>query len=902
MTTGRRPSVMFVVMLPDHMGGTELATFQVAEQLADRYDVEVLGIARDSDAPFFVDAARVPVRYLVDRSEPETRLGDAVPDLAVVDAAGLDRRPPEVVDPSWEVDMSFLTEIAFDEACARSAPDVIVATTPPLLALAARLAPRDTVVIGIEHRSTIHRNDSGIPLMQVGRDVDAIISLTSEGADWLRAALDPAPPRLPVIPNMVRDAFTPRSSLTEPIIASAGRYTTGKQYDHLIRAFAPIAADHPEWSLRLFGSGPSADQLTRLIDRLGLRDQVELLPPVPDIPTEWSKVSVVAMTSQFEGLPLIALEALAAGVPLVSYDCPSGPRHIIDDGVNGVLVPPNDIEGMTTALRRLVEDSDARQTMGAAAFESRSPYQPETVRAQWCDLIDTLLDDRRRTPTRRQRVVDRQTQATPRRPTIQTPARTPSDERHDTMGRVIEALGSLDATWLALRHTAPPLRIAVEEAHRVGLLRALAAAHPNGELTISSLAAAPRDVQLYTGVDPIPDLLRRERGVRIVATSDEDWPDRDQQLGVEVTFWVDDEDYFRTRRETEVATRIPRSEIGSTTASIAGHQAPSHPAFTLPDVQAIDFPIDVVYTWVDGSDPQWRERRDRRLLEIEGVHPAGTGDERFRDLEELRYSLRSIHAYAPWVNHIWLVTDDQVPDWLDTDAPGLTVVSHREIFRNPDHLPTFNSHSIEANLHHIDGLSNHFLYLNDDVLLGREIQPQLFFTAGGSTVHHLSKVPIGWPTDVDQSPHILGGIRARDLILSRFGRSIRSRMLHTPHPLRRDVLDEMESSLADVFDASSAEVFRGDTSVPIPSVLYPYWAHATGRATLDGKVEYTYINTARSANFSRYDLTLATRMYEVVALGDHRSSDVEPEEQRERAVTFMRRLVPVPSPWERLHP
>jgi glycosyltransferase involved in cell wall biosynthesis len=894
-----RPHVVFLVMLPDHMGGTELATFQLADQLTDRYDVEVLGLAKDGEAPFFADAARVPVRYLVDRSRTEACLGDAVPDFAVTDPSVLDRRPPEVIDPSWEADISRLTELALEEALARTTCDVVVATTPPLLALASRLAPRTAVVIGVEHRSTVHRGASGIPLLAVGREVDAIVSLSTEGADWLRAALDPAPPRLPVIPNMVRDAFAPRSSLTEPIIASAGRRTSGKQYDHLIRAFAPVAEAHPEWTLRLFGSGPETERLERLVERLGLVSQVELVPPVPDIPTEWSKVSVVAMTSKFEGLPLIALEALAAGVPVVSYDCPSGPRHIIDHEVNGLLVPPDDIEALTAALGRLVEDADLRRTMGAAAHDSRVRYLPETVAEHWCLLIDELLEERRHVPPRRLRATQRRARSTTRRPRIDATPRTPAAERSDTMQRVITALESTGATWFAVRHTTAPPRIGVDEASRVDVLRALVDAHPHGELTIRSSAPAPRNVRLFTGIDPVADLLRVEQGIRVVATSGEDWPDRDNVVGVEITFWATDGDHLATRRETETTTRLPLATIGSTTVDLAGHPAPSHPAFSTPGVDTIDFPIDVVYTWVDGSDAAWRTRRDQRHLEIDGAHPDGVGEERFRDLEELRYSLRSLHAFAPWVRHIWLVTDDQTPAWLDPDAPGLTVVSHRDIFHDPTHLPTFNSHSIEANLHHIDGLSNHFLYLNDDVLLGREVPPQRFFTSVGSTVHHLSPVPLGWDTDADQSPHVLGGIRAREIVMHRFGRSIRQRLLHTPHALRRDVLDEMEAALPEVFLASSAEVFRGEASVPIPSVLYPYWAHLTGHAHLDGTASYTYINTARSSYFSRYDNALETRRFDVVALGDHRRPDVEPEVQRDRAVEFMRRLVPVPSPWER---
>ncbi|MFD0331960.1 hypothetical protein ACFQZC_36840 [Streptacidiphilus monticola] len=97
----------------------------------------------------------------------------------------------------------------------------------------------------------------------------------------------------------------------------------------------------------------------------------------------------------------------------------------------------------------------------------------------------------------------------------------------------------------------------------------------------------------------------------------------------------------------------------------------------------------------------------------------------------MRYSLRSIHQYAPWVRRIHLVTAGQRPVWLNTDHPDIRVVDHREIFSDPDALPTFNSHAIESQLHHIDGLAEHFLYLNDDVLFGRLVSPTCSSTRTG---------------------------------------------------------------------------------------------------------------------------------------------------------------------------
>lgn len=158
-------------------------------------------------------------------------------------------------------------------------------------------------------------------------------------------------------------------------------------------------------------------------------------------------------------------------------------------------------------------------------------------------------------------------------------------------------------------------------------------------------------------------------------------------------------------------------------------------------------PIDVVYTWVDGGDPEWQARKAEALSRMQpgGLNEFSANDERYRSHDELRYSLRSLDYFAPWINHVYLVTAEQIPEWLATSNPRITVVDHQEIF--PDGaLPTFNSHAIEARLHHIPGLSEHFLYLNDDVFFGRQVQPELFFEGSGLSRFFLSE------QQVDEDP------------------------------------------------------------------------------------------------------------------------------------------------------
>src|SRR3989338_1650163 len=139
-------------------------------------------------------------------------------------------------------------------------------------------------------------------------------------------------------------------------------------------------------------------------------------------------------------------------------------------------------------------------------------------------------------------------------------------------------------------------------------------------------------------------------------------------------------------------------------------------------------PIDVVYTWVNGSDPRlqrelaaYKEQSCREAVGAEdelgedGCRADMASASRYVDNEELRFSLRSVFKFAPWMRHIFLVTNGQVPHWLRIDHPRLTIVTHQQIFANLSHLPTFSSPAIETHLHRIPGLSDHFVYLNDDV-------------------------------------------------------------------------------------------------------------------------------------------------------------------------------------------
>ncbi|MFI0822441.1 stealth family protein [Streptomyces sp. NPDC021098] len=329
----------------------------------------------------------------------------------------------------------------------------------------------------------------------------------------------------------------------------------------------------------------------------------------------------------------------------------------------------------------------------------------------------------------------------------------------------------------------------------------------------------------------------------------------------------------------------------------------TRPEFTtrLPD--EVRFPIDVVYTWVDGSDPQWQRRRAATTGDgtgaYEGYHEQAANAARYANRDELRYSLRSLHLYAPWVRHIYIVTDRQVPHWLALDHPGITVVDHHDIFDDPTVLPTFNSHAIETRLHHIKGLAEHFLYFNDDVFLGSPVTPQDFFLANGVTKFFPSRalIPLA-PADHQDVPVSAAGKNNRRLLEGRFGATVTQKMKHTPHAVRTSVLAEIEREFPDPIRATMANRVRSTSDVSLPSSLHHYYAFLTGRA-IPAQLRYDYFDLARPTIPGRLARLLRSRHCQAFCLNDTVSSEHDLAGQLALLRPFLDAYFPVPSPLER---
>ena len=313
--------------------------------------------------------------------------------------------------------------------------------------------------------------------------------------------------------------------------------------------------------------------------------------------------------------------------------------------------------------------------------------------------------------------------------------------------------------------------------------------------------------------------------------------------------------------------------------------------------EEIRFPIDVVYTWVDGQDPEWQRRK--AAAAGESYHEESASDARFLSRDELRYSLRSLHMNAPWVRKVFVVTDDQSPAWLETDNPAVQVVSHKEIFSDPSVLPVFNSHAIESQLHHIDGLAEHFLYLNDDMFIGRPLAPQSFFLSNGVSrfFYSQTRVPMKPKSEAD-TPVDAACKNNRALIEDAFGVTLTQTFQHVPYAMRRSVLAEIEERFPEAYRTTMASRFRSMQDHSIPSSLYHYYAFLTGRA-VPGSVRYGYVQLAVPDLAARLARALARRDWDTFCLNDAYSTELELERQNEVLRPFLDAYFPIPSPLEK---
>lgn len=197
-------------------------------------------------------------------------------------------------------------------------------------------------------------------------------------------------PNAAVIPNPLPDFLDSAPVQRKQHMLCVGSLSYNKGYDLLIEAWAMVAAQHPGWSVQVYGNGdPTPYQ--KLVAARGLEGRIEFHAPVSDIASKYAEASVLVLPSRSEGFGMVLLEAMSFGTPCISFDCPSGPGDILTHGVDGVLVAPGNTVALAAAMGDLIGNPKKRDALGREARSSASRYRVGEIAARWHDLFSTLV-------------------------------------------------------------------------------------------------------------------------------------------------------------------------------------------------------------------------------------------------------------------------------------------------------------------------------------------------------------------------------------------------------------------------------------------------------------------------------------------------------------------------------
>ncbi|WP_165985265.1 glycosyltransferase family 4 protein [Streptomyces sp. YIM 98790] len=383
------------------VGGTIRTVFTQANALAAAgHEIEVVSVVRARARPRFALDPRVRLTPLTDlRAEPAPVPLGPLARRRLPRGARAAARPMRYV-PRGEAGLRQYHRGVEQRVTGylRGLRDgILVTTRPGLNLLSARFATGGVVRVAQEHRNLAgHPGDTRAAIIRHYPACDAVVVLTGQDLADYRAMLPRA--RVEHIPNAVHSLRLTPADGSARVVVAAGRLRRQKGFDLLIPAFARAAARHPDWELRIFGAGEDEPVLRALTARHGMAGRIRLPGTSHRLDEELSRASVYVLSSRYEGLPMVLLEAMAHALPVVSFDCPTGPAEVLTHGLDGLLAEPENPAALGDALAALMADEDLRADMGDAALTTARAYSPQAVAGRWTALFEDLLADRARRP------------------------------------------------------------------------------------------------------------------------------------------------------------------------------------------------------------------------------------------------------------------------------------------------------------------------------------------------------------------------------------------------------------------------------------------------------------------------------------------------------------------------
>lgn len=393
--------VYLLVTSPEGKGGIARATATLANHLAETHSVEMIALHRRPRAlPYELDP-RVSIRDIhLEATEEEQLLEDLPSKTPGGDRTG---------------SYSALVDAVLPRVLRSLEPGVIISTRAIFHVEIARHTPAHVITIGQDHTNLVMResrsksqraDDEGEDVdvvtdidhvAQAIAELDQFVVLTEADAESYRRTFPESAHRLRVIRNPAPWPILTSETKRQEVVVAAGKLGKRKGFDLLIKAYAPIAEQRPNWQLHIYGGGPARKRLARIIAKAGLEETVILKGHTNEMERVLEEAAIFALSSRYEGLPMVLIEAMTKGAPIVSVDCPHGPAEIVVDGVTGRLVPSQDPEAFREALLQLMDDASLRARMSEQALKYAEQYNVERITQDWRDLFDSLEADRTRT-------------------------------------------------------------------------------------------------------------------------------------------------------------------------------------------------------------------------------------------------------------------------------------------------------------------------------------------------------------------------------------------------------------------------------------------------------------------------------------------------------------------------
>jgi glycosyltransferase involved in cell wall biosynthesis len=386
--------ITFLVRNIYGIGGTIKTSINTAEALVDLgHDVTIASFVKHKAKPAFAIDPRIKIVDLWNVRKPS----DGGDKLSFIERWQSKR--PSFLDADKvnnQGESSKLLDMRVKKYLQKLDTDIAIGTQISVnLYMAAYGRPDRYAMVAQEHmyldsyRANMRQHiDAQYPKL------DAVVTITEADAKAYREAFPAITEKIVCVPNSIPANPNPPSALTEPVIMTAGRMTGMKGFDILIKAFAQVAEEFPEWKVKIFGRGRDRKKLEDLITEHNLEGRVEMPGPVTPLDAEWGKASIAAIPSRFEPFGLVIVEAMTAGLPVVCTAVKHGPIEIIDTEENGLLVESQNPAALADALRRLMADPDLRRKLADGGMATAKRFEPDQVVGLHVQLFEKVLKAR----------------------------------------------------------------------------------------------------------------------------------------------------------------------------------------------------------------------------------------------------------------------------------------------------------------------------------------------------------------------------------------------------------------------------------------------------------------------------------------------------------------------------